>query len=259
MPFGWEIAPAVAFAVVMIWEILAPARSGDGPDGRRWFCNFSLFAVNTAVLSAISYALAALSEWPSLTSLLTRGEVTAGGGVAVMTVWSLLLLDLSTFAAHRLCHVVPLFWRFHEVHHSDVDVDATTSVRHHALEAILTFVIVGVTAKLAAIPSAYFAVYGSIAMAVQAFQHGNVYVPKRAARVLGILFVTPDLHQIHHRQDHKLANRNFGTLLNVWDRMFGTFHFPRAEDTGPFGSAGIAPARSRKPWTLLWSPLRVRA
>ena len=249
MAEGLEFLPVAVFAVAMTWEATLPRRVGLGPDGRRWFCNFGLLTTNSAAISVVSFVLADLPQClPSFASLLVGPKLGIDAAVveAATITASFLCLDLVAFLVHRSYHIVPFFWRFHEVHHSDHDLDSTTSVRHHFLEAMLNFLILGATSKLLGIPNAHFTAYGSIAMAAQVVQHANIRLPYLlGSPILRSIIVTPDLHEIHHVSDSERSNKNFGILFSFWDRLFGTWSCQGYNDgIDSFGSAGIELNRS---------------
>jgi sterol desaturase/sphingolipid hydroxylase (fatty acid hydroxylase superfamily) len=135
---------------------------------------------------------------------------------------SLLLLDLAGYGLHRLYHRVPLLWRFHAVHHSDDQLDSTTGVRHHFVELAITLVALQGLSLLLGIPEPVFAGYGVVLVVLQFLQHANASLPPALERFLGLVTITPRMHAVHHSNDMHLANMNFGMVLNLWDRCFGT-------------------------------------
>lgn len=249
-----EILPLAVFVTVMILEIVAPTRAGGGPDGSRWFCNLALFAINSVLLAATSSVATTIPGdllsvgWPSLPINIDSAAADISG-----TIISFLCLDLTAFWLHRTYHRIPFLWQLHAVHHSDLDVDSTTSVRHHSLEAALNFVSLAIASRLLGIPSSLFIAYGAIAMSAQLFQHANIRLPRTVMSVLEIMFVTPVLHQIHHVNDAERSNRNFGTLLSFWDRLFHTYSRQRYDQSADsFGCAGFEEGRAQDLLRLLW-------
>jgi sterol desaturase/sphingolipid hydroxylase (fatty acid hydroxylase superfamily) len=135
---------------------------------------------------------------------------------------AVLALDLAQYALHRMVHGVPEFWRLHKVHHSDVDVDWVTTVRHHPLEALL----IGAAELplLVALGAPPLAVLASAVLTsvTSALSHANVALPERLERVLRHAVVTPDMHRIHHSVCDDECNANFSMVFPWWDRLFGT-------------------------------------
>ena len=171
-----------------------------------------------------------------------------------MLIAGLLLLDLAVYGLHRLQHAVFPLWRFHAVHHSDTEMDASTALRHHPLAYLMVAVSVSVLFPLLGMPLWVFAVYGVVLFAAALFQHLNVRLPDRLERMLQLVIVCPDMHRLHHSTVPDHYNSNFGNVLSVWDRLFGTYRtVARHErDQISFGlGAGLdRPPGMLWPWTL---------
>ena len=212
----------VGLGCAAITEGLAPRRSFSLPPGPRWGQQFGLTALGF-LLSRCCLPVSALAvaAW-------ARQEHWGLFNAIEMPLWlqipcGLLVLDLGSYVVHRLSHALPLLWRIHQVHHSDVDVDCGTAFRHHPVEALISQ-----GSQLALI-----AAFGVDPMAVLAvlvigtvwdlFSHANVALPARAEHVLRRFLVTPDLHRIHHSADAVEGNRNFASLISGWDRLFSTY------------------------------------
>jgi sterol desaturase/sphingolipid hydroxylase (fatty acid hydroxylase superfamily) len=171
---------------------------------------------------------------------------------------SVILLDLIYYGAHRLNHLVPFLWRFHRAHHSDLDVDMTTSGRFHLGEAVITTGIKGVSVLALGVSPVGFLVSETALLAAGQFQHSNLRLPARLERWLRFVIVTPPMHWIHHSRRSSEHNTNYGTMISAWDRWFGTYfmgdqqsqitvgldEYPKPEDVNilrfyriPFGPA----------------------
>lgn len=136
---------------------------------------------------------------------------------------ALVLFDLiGQYTVHYLLHQVPLLWRLHQVHHSDVHVDVTTGTRHHPLDFLVreTFALLAVLVVGA--PLAFYLVYRLITVFFTYLTHANVSFPTWLERPLSMVFVTPDLHKIHHHEEAPWTDRNYGNILSIWDRLFQT-------------------------------------
>jgi sterol desaturase/sphingolipid hydroxylase (fatty acid hydroxylase superfamily) len=166
-------------------------------------------------------------------------------------VLTLIALDVVNYTQHYLLHWAPLLWRFHRTHHTDHDYDFTTGVRFHPLEAIFTTAtLLGTIAALGAAP---FAVLVSqlLSIAITFVEHANVRVPSSLDRVLRLFVVTPDMHRIHHSQDFRETESNFGTIFPWWDRLFGTYVDQPAAGHERI-AFGLAEFGERKHLTLPW-------
>jgi len=153
-------------------------------------------------------------------------------------------LDLVTYFWHRAYHGVPVMWRMHRVHHSDRDVDVTTAGRFHLTEMILSAIFrLGVIAAFGA-ALASVVIFEIVFGLFNQLEHANLRLPRRLDAWLRGVFVTPDMHRVHHSQALEETNSNYGTIFSIWDRAFGTYRFrddqealrlglpeyPRAED-----------------------------
>ena len=170
-----------------------------------------------------------------------------------------LMLDLMRYTVHRCEHAVPLFWRFHALHHSDPDVDVTTSVRHHPIEYVLASAVYWFAVIVLDVPAVVVLSHGLAVFAFQAVQHGNICLPERVERWLQPLLVTTDMHRIHHSLVSDQANANYGAVLSVWDRLFGTYiRITRPQHRAlVFGVRGLPRRDCLKPTAMILTPWRL--
>jgi sterol desaturase/sphingolipid hydroxylase (fatty acid hydroxylase superfamily) len=136
---------------------------------------------------------------------------------------SVITLDLAAYGIHRLYHRVPLLWRFHRAHHSDLDVDATTSIRFHLGEVLFTSGVKGLLVWTLGISPAGFVVSEMLTFTVGLFSHGNVRLPANVEPRLRLAIVTPNMHWIHHSRRSSEHNANLSAVFSGWDRLFGTY------------------------------------
>ena len=170
-----------------------------------------------------------------------------------------LLLDLMRYAVHRCEHAVPLFWRFHALHHSDPDVDVTTSVRHHPVEYVVASAVYWLAVIVLGIPAIVVLTHGLSVFATAAIQHGNIRLPERLELWLQPVLVTVDMHRIHHSIEFSRENWNYGAVLSIWDRLFGTYvRISRAQhDRIVFGVRELPRRDCLKPSAMLLTPWRI--
>jgi sterol desaturase/sphingolipid hydroxylase (fatty acid hydroxylase superfamily) len=136
---------------------------------------------------------------------------------------TLLSLDLLIYLQHVMFHALPLLWRLHRVHHADLDFDATTGLRFHPLEILLSLGVKAVAVVgLGAVPLAVV-IFEILLNASSVFNHSNVAMPARVDRWLRWLIVTPDMHRVHHSTRVVETNSNFGFTVSWWDRLCGTY------------------------------------
>jgi sterol desaturase/sphingolipid hydroxylase (fatty acid hydroxylase superfamily) len=176
--------------------------------------------------------------------------------IALSFVIGFLLLDLLRYAVHRCEHAVPLLWRIHALHHSDPDVDVTTSLRHHPIEYVLASIVYWVALFILDIPLLVVASYGVIVFASEAVQHGNIALPEKLERWLQPFLVTTDMHRIHHSLSPAQANANYGAVLSVWDHFFGSYvRITRADHRAlVFGVRELRPRDCLDPSAMVLTP-----
>ena len=156
-------------------------------------------------------------------------------------------------------HAVPFLWRFHALHHSDPDFDVTTSVRQHPGEYMLISAAYWLGLLLLNVPPAVALSHILTVFATSAITHGNIRLPEWLERVLQPVVITVDLHAIHHSVVYEEANANFGAVLSIWDRIFGTYRWlPRAQQERiVFGVRELPPRDCLKPSAMLLTPWRI--
>ena len=151
---------------------------------------------------------------------------------------AMLLLDYTLYLWHRLAHRAPWLWRFHLVHHVDLDLDATTGLRFHAGELAASVpwraaqvIVIGVT-------PATLALWQSLTLACVLFHHSNTRLSGRTERWLSRVLATPGMHAVHHSIDPAQLHSNFSSGLAIWDWLHGTARLdadPRAVTVGVVG------------------------
>lgn len=213
------------------WEALRPTRRLSIGRSLRWAVNLGLAALNVGVmLGSIGAAawLAAIWANERQVGLFNLLPMPDWQEVAL----SLLLLDLAIYAQHIAAHRWRWFWRLHQVHHSDIDFDATTAVRFHPLEIMLSMLYKVVLVLLLGPAPITVIAFEIILNGCALFNHGNVSLPPKAEQYLRYLLVTPDMHRIHHSVRQPEMDSNYGFSLSCWDRLFKTYcHQPQLPHT----------------------------
>jgi sterol desaturase/sphingolipid hydroxylase (fatty acid hydroxylase superfamily) len=144
--------------------------------------------------------------------------------IVVELMVAVVLLDLmAQYGAHWLLHKVPVLWRFHVVHHSDTHVDATTGTRLHPGDFAVREVIALLALFLTGAPLAFYLFYRIVTVFFTFMTHANIALPARLDAALSRIFVTPNMHKFHHHHEMPWTDTNYGGILSVWDRLFGTF------------------------------------
>jgi sterol desaturase/sphingolipid hydroxylase (fatty acid hydroxylase superfamily) len=133
-----------------------------------------------------------------------------------------LILDCWVYWWHRANHELPFLWRFHEVHHLDEFLDASTSLRFHFGEVLMSAMVRAGVILAAGIPLASVIVFETLLALAAMFQHSNLRLPRRLERALSLAIVTPSIHWVHHHAKRADTDSNYATLLSVWDRLFAS-------------------------------------
>lgn len=211
----------IAFLIVVTWEALAPRRPETKSLSYRWTNNIGLTLVNHLVVHWSSAALTlAVSWWAVDTNKGVLGHYEIG--LAGAFVATLLVMELMAYLLHRLAHRVPLVWRLHAMHHSDIEVDFTTTYRHHPLENVIMLVISTPVVIALGAPVAAMVLYQVLRVSVNILSHSNILIPEGFERWLRYLIVTPDFHHLHHCSDRRFTDSNYSAAVPWFDFLFGT-------------------------------------
>lgn len=133
-----------------------------------------------------------------------------------------LLLDYSNYLWHILLHKLPILWRFHLVHHCDLDLDITTAFRFHFGELVGSVFFRGAAVVLIGASPLAVLIYEIAFEAATQFHHSNLKMPFRLEKVLNFFVVTPRMHGIHHSIVKQETDSNYAIVLSVWDRLHRT-------------------------------------
>lgn len=247
------------FALFAGLEALVPRRVRNLSRGQRWPTNLAITVLNAVALRALAVVLPLLAIGAALDAqaqgwgLLNRQDWPAW----VELVLAILILDLAIWAQHLVTHKVPLFWRFHRVHHADRDMDVTTGFRFHPVEILASMGLkIGLIYLLG--PSALAVLVFEILLSSTAlFNHANLALPVPLDHVLRLVLVTPDMHRVHHSIHREEHDSNYGFALSLWDRLFRTYvPEPKAgQDRMVVGLEWQDEKPARLGWAL-WLPFR---
>lgn len=211
----------VVLTVAIAAEMLSPRRELSMPLGWRWGNNFSLAAVTWA-----------LSHLASVAVFFTAAEWAVNNGIGLFAdrpywLWLplatlFLVSQFFSYVTHVIFHRYPILWRLHEIHHSDTDIDVSTSYRHHPLEPLVLMPIITPLILLLGVSGQTALTYQSIGIALTVFAHSNLRIPEPIERWLSKIVVTPDFHRLHHASERKFTDSNYGGLVPWFDYLFGT-------------------------------------
>ena len=164
---------------------------------------------------------------------------------------SVLALDFAKYLEHLTMHRVPLFWRVHRMHHTDVDFDISVGFRFHPIEALISATWSLTVITLLGAPALAVVVWHAALLVNATFAHGNVRMPAGLDGVIRTITVTPDMHRVHHSMDEHESGRNLGSLLPWWDRLLGTYVASPSAGLEAM-QIGVEGFQERKHLTLPW-------
>lgn len=188
----------------------------------RWWRNIFFIVFNSLLLRLlipVTLTAAALYAQRASFGVLNQIEIS----FAFELLLSLVVLDALIYWQHRIFHLVPLLWRFHRLHHTDLEFDATTAGRFHPVEILLSYVIKALAVLLLGINPVAIIIYEILLSSFALFNHSNFSFPAGAERRIRAVVVTPSMHRIHHSIERKETNSNYGNCLSCWDRLFSSY------------------------------------
>ncbi|MFP2909526.1 sterol desaturase family protein [Pyxidicoccus sp. 3LFB2] len=214
-------APALLYLALLGSELRWPLRPARESKGRRQLRNFAVAALGGLTVGVL--------EQP-LTSPLARRVLRRRQGLLQqlpLPAWgrdvlAVVLMDYTLYLWHVLTHEVPQLWRFHQVHHADLDLDASTALRFHFAELALSVPYRLAQVRLLGVSPRALDLWQQLLMLSILFHHSNVRLPERLERVLSTWVMTPRLHGIHHSKDPSESSSNWSSGLALWDWLHGT-------------------------------------
>jgi sterol desaturase/sphingolipid hydroxylase (fatty acid hydroxylase superfamily) len=240
---------AAVLLLVALWELIAPRRPLRDSKRRRWFTNLSLVVIDTVAVRLM---------FPILPVALAQVAEARGWGLfhkLDMPLWlrillSFVILDFIIYLQHLLFHHLPILWRLHRMHHTDLDLDVTSGNRFHPLEIVISMLIKMAAVIIIGTPAQAVLLFEVVLNACAMFSHGNIRFPATFDRLLRLFLVTPDMHRVHHSTVVRETNSNFGFNLPWWDRICGTYR-PQPEKGHLDMTLGLKEYREPEKLTLL--------
>ncbi len=211
---GWIVGGV--FVLLFALEYLRPAVKAGLHPVWRIAKNLSFWPINIGlsllVILPVSYFAAQNILWH-------RPDWWSGAcGLAL----DILILDLFLYFWHRAVHEIPLFWRFHEVHHLDEHLDTTSAIRFHFGEIFFATIFRALVIILIALPFTSVVIFETLVLIFTLFHHSNIALPSRFETLLSKIIVTPSIHWVHHHAIRKDTDSNYGTIFSFWDHLFRT-------------------------------------
>lgn len=209
------------FFILLILETKFQLRKRVQRKWKRMFINF--------IVSIPAFALLRILFIPAMVWLATQNRQWHFGlnylfdaPASIKAMISFLLLDYSNYIWHILLHKLPILWRFHIVHHTDLDLDISTAFRFHFGEMIGSVFFRGAAILLIGASPIMVLIYEIVFEAATQFHHSNWKLPFLLEKVLNYFIVTPRMHGIHHSMIRKETDSNYSVIFSFWDRIHKT-------------------------------------
>ena len=249
------------FGTLLLFEARRPLRRATQPKGKRILVNFGVATIAALLLRFSLYPLVAalaaqvearqygLLQWLKLSQVVTMAL-------------AIVLLDWTFYYWHWMLHRISFLWRFHNAHHVDLDMDASTALRFHFGELAISTVYRSAQVVVLGISPLHLILFELLITAFALFHHANIRLPEKLERVLSRVIVTPRLHGIHHSTVRNQTDSNYSTILSVWDVLHRTLKktvpqpaiiigvpaYRNPHELGLIGTLTL-PFRRRRPWS----------
>lgn len=224
---------------------------------RHAMVNFYFTAIHLVIQTGIAVLIVLLADWCQkadfgLAQWMDLGVV--GTIILAFFVYDFFIGWLAHFVEHKSFTL----WRFHIVHHADNNVDATTGLRHHPVESIIRGSFFLLATVVAGAPIYTLMIYQTFLVFFTAFTHANISLPPKLDKTLSYFFISPNMHKVHHHWVQPYTDSNYGAVLSIWDRLFGTYR-QLAPLEIRYGLDRYYPnEQDENFWQLLKSPFLVR-
>lgn len=203
-------------------EAWLPRRARGHSRWLRWPNNLGLTTINTLLLRFF-FPTAAVGTAIYLEGLGIGLMPWLGLPFWLSVILMIIILDFAIYLQHVMFHAVPFLWRFHRMHHADLDLDVTSGSRFHPVEIILSMLIKLMLVVALGAPAVAVLLFEVLLNATSMFNHSNLRLPLGFDSLLRKILVTPDMHRVHHSVEPSETNANFGFNLSIWDKIMGTY------------------------------------
>ena len=242
---------AGALIIFSSLEAIFPRRARNLPRQGRWLTHIGITVINSLAVRILGPLTAiAIAIWASTSEI----------GIFNLTEFPLwvevtlafILLDFAIYLQHIISHRVPLFWRFHKVHHTDRDLDASSAIRFHPIEILLSMLYKCGLVLLIGPAAIAVLIFEIVLNASAIFNHANLRLPLGLDKILRTIIVTPDMHRVHHSVIEGETNSNFGFNFSLWDKLCRTYKAQPQEGHENM-TIGLSEHQNSSPAKLLWS------
>jgi sterol desaturase/sphingolipid hydroxylase (fatty acid hydroxylase superfamily) len=184
--------------------------------------NFSFTVIHLILHTGFAILIILISDWCKLNQF---GFVYWTHASTLMTiVIGFVTLDFfGGWLVHIVEHKIKWMWRFHLVHHADNNVDVTTALRHHPIESVIRGIFFMAGVLVSGAPMYAVMIFQTLLVLAAQFTHANISLPRWLDKGLSFVLVSPNMHKVHHHWQQPYTDSNYGAVLSIWDRMFGTY------------------------------------
>ena len=240
---------------LLAWlEFSLPAFQQSPQRQRRWPTNLGLGIVNAILVPLLPVSAVWGAQWAHDHGIGLLNALASPWWTAVVATFA--IRSLAGYLLHVAMHKIPPLWRLHRVHHLDTHLDVSTSLRAHPLEAVTQFFILAPVALLCGLDPWTLAAYEIIESLASLLSHANLRLPSHLDNALRWIFVTPNMHCLHHSSYQPETDSNYSQVFSLWDRLFGTYSVaPRAGyEAMTIGLAEVRDERVSDLWWQIKSP-----
>jgi sterol desaturase/sphingolipid hydroxylase (fatty acid hydroxylase superfamily) len=205
-----------------LFEMVWPRRVADAGSKIRRLNNILLLLTNFIAarflvpLATFEVALIAAEKEFGLFNVISMP-------LTLSIILTIIIFDFLIYIQHVVFHKINFLWRIHRVHHSDLEFDVTTGIRFHPIEIVLSMFYKLLMVYLIGPMAFAIIIYEILLNAASLFDHSNILLNKKLDAALRKLFVTPDIHRIHHSVLRKETDSNYGNIFSIWDKVFKTY------------------------------------
>lgn len=218
----YEIQFAAIFGgmvFLFLIEGLIPRRSTKEIQTSRWLTNIGLALFNHFLVLFFSILLVVV-----VSRLQPESPLIQYFQLSDLPAFIILLLsaEFVNYWIHRIFHRIPWLWRIHAVHHTDTEMDVTTSHRHHPFEPLISTILMLPLLLVLGAPFILLALYNFLHTAISLIHHSNIIIPRWLDSTLRWFVVTPDFHRMHHSSEQRYTDSNYSAVIPLFDYLFGT-------------------------------------
>lgn len=214
------------FLIMTVLEAALPRRDRRFSRTQRWTTNIGVLLASFAAVSASTFII------PVTATLTAMAAEANGWGLFNLVDWpvwvewliAFVVLDFVIWGQHVVTHKVPILWRIHRVHHTDEDLDASSAVRFHPLEIVLSLFTKSAAVLLLGANPIIVVIFEAVINGTALFNHANFRLPLSVDKWLRYILVTPDMHRVHHSIINRETDSNYGFAISLWDRLFHTYN-----------------------------------